>query len=424
MKKNNKLLYLILLVFFNIYSLSAQDAPFFEVNLNGTWAFKTDLYHEGEEEDWYRENLDTADWETMPVPGNWDLKNQYADFAGTAWYRRNFEVPLDWENKGIRLVFEAVYNDAKVWINGREIGEHHVGFLPFWFDIDSYLDFGKDNSIVVKADNTFKRGAIWNWGGIRRPVWLEITDKTRLVQQHITAIPDLEKGNAAISTEFEVINRNDFDTSVGYQIEVSHQDAVVWQSAKKLLNESLVIPAGSSVKETISFTLPRSKVNLWHFDEPSLYTSKISIYKDDEIIHQMEDRFGIRKVEVDGYDFKLNGEVIRTVGFNWVAEDRTTGSTLPLWRIKKDIDMMKELGVNMARLSHLPLPEAALDYLDEKGIMVFEEVSLWGKDVMVDPEHPLPKYWLEKMINVKWHKETNWISKYSFLFFCVCIIPA
>lgn len=106
---------------------------------------------------------------------------------------------------------------------------------------------------------------------------------------------------------------------------------------------------------------------------------------------------------MDGYQLKLNGEAVRTVGFNLVPEDRTTGNTLPLWRIKEDVDLMKQLGANMARLSHLPLPKDFLDYLDEKGIMVFEEVPLWGKDVMVDPLHPSPKEWISRMVEVKFN---------------------
>ncbi len=64
----------------------------------------------------------------------------------------------------------------------------------------------------------------------------------------------------------------------------------------------------------------------------------------------------------------------------------------------EDVDLMKSMGANMARLSHQPLPKVFLDYLDEKGIMTFEEVALWGKDSMVSPEHPTPKEWLERMV--------------------------
>jgi hypothetical protein len=65
--------------------------------------------------------------------------------------------------------------------------------------------------------------------------------------------------------------------------------------------------------------------------------------------------------------------------------------------------MLKELGVTFCRISHLPIPKEYLDYLDEKGILTFEEVSLWGKDKWVDPEHPMPKEWLRRMIKEKYN---------------------
>ena len=392
-------------LFFLIFSLSclAKANIDYKHTLNGQWSFKTDLYNQGLTDDWFKTDVDVGDWDRMAVPGNWDLENEYADYVGKAWYRKTITVPDAWRNKAIRLVFESVYNDAQVWLNGQHIGEHHIGFLPFSFNIEDHLKYGESNTLVLQVDNTFKRGAVWNWGGIRRPVWLEVTDKVRLERQHITAIPDLEEGTAAITINFEVSNVGENSQKFSYDLVVSREGKVVWSSPKSRKVNVIKVASNGTVQEKVSFHLPKSKVDLWHFNSPNLYTSRLRIYRNDQVIHQIEDRFGIRKVEVDGYAFKLNGESIRTVGFNLVPEDRVTGNTLPLWRIKEDVDLMKSLGANMTRLSHLPLPEAFLDYLDEKGIMIFEEVSLWGKDVMVDPEHPLPKYWLEKMIDVKYH---------------------
>ena len=173
----------------------------------------------------------------------------------------------------------------------------------------------------------------------------------------------------------------------------------IWRSNKNKIS----IPANQIVTKNLNTTLSKDQVQLWHFNHPHLYHSEVVIYQNGQEIQRLNDRFGIRKIETDGYQLKLNGESIRPVGFNIVAEDRTTGNTLPLWRIKEDVDMLKALGVNMARLNHLPLPKAYLDYLDEVGIMTFEEVSLWGKDRMVDPAHPIPKYWLEKMVETKFN---------------------
>jgi len=375
----------------------------YQHTLEGTWQFTTDLYNQGTDLGWHLPDYQPVGWDSLEVPGNWDLENEYADYVGKGWYRRTFEAPADWQQKNVRIIFEAVYNDAQVWINGIKIGEHHVGFLPFWFDINEVLNFGGENTIVVVADNTFKRGALWNWGGIRRPVWLEVTPKTRLEYQHITPRPDLEKGTADIVVAFEINNSNDEPVEAGYQLSIFYDNELVHRSPSRNRDSMLDMPAASSKKHTYQFTLPKSKTHLWHFNHPHLYRAELTLYENGQVIHQLNDQFGIRKVEVAGENFKLNGEVVRTVGFNLVPDDRTNGSTLPLWRIKQDVDMMKELGANMARVAHTPLPEAFLDYLDQKGIMTFEEVSLWGKDEMVDPEHPLPKYWLEKMVYVKYN---------------------
>ncbi|MEM1135662.1 MAG: glycoside hydrolase family 2 TIM barrel-domain containing protein [Bacteroidota bacterium] len=376
------------------------QSPAQHVSLNGTWHFKTDLYKQGEKDKWFLPQTNTSGWDEMAVPGNWDLENEYAAYVGKVWYKKAFKTEEAWKGRRIRLYFESVYNDAQVWLNGKKMTENHLGFLPFWVDIQDDLNWDGENVLVVQADNTFKRGAIWNWGGIRRSVWLEITPMVRLEQQHITAIPDLQKGTAEINIRLKISNADEKDNQVGYQYVLLKDGKEVWQSKTK---EIILIPAKGEKLHEINFNLKKQDVALWHFNQPHLYTGKLRLTIDNQPVHELKDRFGIRKIEIDGYQFKLNGESIRTVGFNLVPEDRTTGNTLPLWRIKEDVDLMKSLGANMARTSHLPLPKDFLDYLDEKGIMTFEEVSLWGKDEMVDPEHPMPKEWLERMITLKYN---------------------
>ena len=392
--------YFLLTAFIALLLLSSRAQNTHTLSLNGSWAFKTDLYKVGETENWFDPKMNIVDWGQMQVPGVWDTRNEYADFAGTAWYRKDFMPKEDWKDQWVRIVFQAVYNDVQVWLNGKYLGDHHVGFLPFYFDITAHLRFGEKNTIVLSVDNTFKRGAIWNWGGIRRPVWLEVTEKVRLERQHITAIPDLEKGTAAIEVSIKASNFGKEQATAACELHIRKDGAHVWSSPEQI---ALTIPPNKSIEKTISLNLTADQVELWHFNFPHLYQAELRLLQNDKTIHTITDRFGIRKIEVEGLTLKLNGESIRPVGFNIVAEDRVTGNVLPLSRIKEDVDMLKQLGVNMARLNHLPLPDEYLDYLDEKGIMTFEEVSLWGKDIMVDPDHPLPKYWLEKMISTKFN---------------------
>lgn len=370
-----------------------------DICLNGLWSFNIDPYNQGIDERWFDEFVDFSTWNEIKVPYNWDLQNHFADYAGKAWYSRTFFISNSLSEKMIRVFFESVYNDAFVWINGQMVGENHLGFLSFYFEIDEYLRFGEENRITVLVDNTFKRGAMWNWGGIRRSVSLEVTEKERLEYMHITAIPNLDNGYADINVKFELSNNSIFDQSLQYELVILNKDnEIIYKEA-----DSTELAAREKKELTTSFSISKRNVNLWHFESPYLYDCNIRLLKDGEQIHELKDRFGIRKIEIQGEAFLLNGEPIKTVGFNLVPEDRMTGNTLPMWRIMEDVDLMKSMGANMARLSHQPLPKDFLDYLDEKGIMTFEEVALWGKDEMVDPNHPVPKEWLCRMISEKFN---------------------
>lgn len=369
------------------------------IALNGEWSFKTDPYVKGETSKWFAKDVNTASWDTMAVPGNWDLVNEYSEYVGDAWYTRTFTIDKNLNTQQLRLVFQSIYNDSKVWVNGHFVGENHLGFLPFHFDISKYIDMGEENRLTVLVNNVFKSGALWNWGGIRRPVWLEITPKTRIELQHIDAVPNLKNGKAQINVKVVSSNSSNFPKAVTFTIDIKRKRSVIASGTIKT-----TIPANTN-NHLInkSFNLPKSKVDLWHFDFPNLYESSVGMSDSEVVLHTNTDRFGIRKIEIEGLQLLLNGESIRPIGFNVVPEDRFTGNTLPIERIKQDVDLMKSLGVNMARLSHVSLPKEYLDYLDEKGILIFEEVGLWGKDVLVDPEHPKPKEWLQRIIESKYN---------------------
>ena len=366
------------------------------------WNFRTDPNDIGEAEGWYKKDFSPNQWDPMNVPGNWDLRNEYAHYVGKAWYHERFIASSAWKNKVVRIVFEAVYNDAKVWLNGRLLGENHIGFFPFEFEISKYLEYNKPNVLVVSADNTFRRGALWNWGGIRRPVTLEVTDPLRFVRQHITAIPDLETGAAQVAVRIFYQNHSDQAAEVAGNLQLSAQGKAVGAP----LAFRFQVPAGSVKSTVVSTVLPKEQVHLWHFDDPFLYEADIqNTQANGSITKTKPSRFGIRKIEVDNekYQLKLNGESVRLMGYNLVPDDRTNGNTFPEWRYKEDIDLMKQAGANLCRVSHLPLPEEVLDYLDERGLLTFEEVSLWGYDTMANTDDLLPKEWLNRLITKEYN---------------------
>ncbi|MEJ5961437.1 sugar-binding domain-containing protein [Pedobacter immunditicola] len=373
----------------------AQKTEQVSLSLDGTWAFKTDPTDVGEQENWFKHDFAANGWETMNTPSNWDTQNEYANYVGKAWYRKTISIPAAWKDKTIFLNFEGVYFDSKVWVNGQLIGTNNNGFLPFEFDVSKLIHTNSINTIVVGTSNVFRLGAVWNWGGIRRPVKLVAGNAVRILQQHITPTVNLSKNTAAVGVKVFLQNSADKEQTV--------QGKVILQSPNlyhKEISFSVIIPANSKKEVNLNATLKKEQVHLWHFDDPYLYDCSVSLFNGEVLLQEQHKRFGIRKIEVDNknYMFKLNGESVRLMGFNLVADDRTTGNTLPLWRVKEDVDMMKEIGCNMTRITHLPLTEEMYDYLDEKGMLIFPEVSLWGNSQNVDPDQSMSKEWLEKMI--------------------------
>ena len=390
-----KLLYSIFFFFF--YAISfAQESVETAVSLNGDWKFKIDPYAKGESSNWYGKNINDHGWDSMRVPGNWDLRNEYANYTGKAWYRKEVSVDASWRNKTVRLLFDGVNFESKVWVNGKLAGTNNIGYLPFEFDISQLLNYDGTDVIAVLSDNTVKLGAIWNWGGIRRPVKLVATNDVYVVRQFVSPSVDLNTKTAEVTVKVMCKNSGTNSQVVTGEVVLSAANGF-----KKTLPFTVSVDGGVTKEIAVSTKLNAKEVHLWNFDDPFLYTSQVSIKKGNQLLHHISNRFGIRRVDLDNtnFSFKLNGESIRMMGFNLVPDDRTTGSTLPAWRIKQDVDMMKALGANMARLSHLPLPDSMFDYLDEKGMMVFPEIPLWGYHQLVNKNNPVPKEWLRRLVD-------------------------
>ena len=364
------------------------------ISLNGLWNFKADYYNNGEDQAWFGGRFNDSGWDKLPVPGNWDIRNEYANYSGKGWYRTSFETPSEIKGKVVRLNFEAVGVDYKVWLNDELIADVKGGYFSNFIDISKKLKSSVKNILAVCVDNTFRSGAYWSWGGIRRPVTLFVNNAVFIKSAHITAIPDLKKGTATVSLNVVVFNESLLKANASLDYELSFAGKVI-----KTGNTTLPLSGLANQHGNLEFALAKKEVKLWHFDFPNLYTLKVKLKQGNNVVHEIKERFGIRKTEIADGKFLLNGESIRVMGLNWVADDRLTGNTLPEELYKRDIDNMKSLGVNMARISHLPLPKEVYDYFDEKGILVIAEIPVWGVTKLVDPENTISKSWIKQLVN-------------------------
>lgn len=362
------------------------------ISLSGFWQFKTDPLQKGQQQQWYSSTFNDTGWDKMEVPGSWELMNETANYIGLAWYRTTFKTPEISGDKRFFLEFEAVSMSYKVYLNGKLVAGQLVGNYRERYDITDFLNKSSINTLAVEVDNRLTWGAYTNWGGIRRPVTLCVVEPVFIERQEVVSTPDLAKGTAEVNVRVFIRNISGKDQTVNCQAKLEFDG----KPATKSLSTGVKVPANGSETASLKFKLTKAQTKLWHFDRPNLYTSEVTLLDGERKLVSYFDRFGIRKIELDGYNFKLNGEAVRLAGYNWVADDRTTGNTLPAWRYKEDIDRMKSLGANMARLSHRPLPEDVMDYLDEKGILVVSEFNNWAQ--FINPDSPQPREFATKLI--------------------------
>ena len=154
--------------------------------IDNDWKFKLGDVSNGEET-----KLDDKDWQPVDLPHDWDISQKISPTApmggqggfypaGIGWYRKTLDVPAAWANKKLTIVFEGVYENATVWINGNKVGYQPYGYTTFTVDISKYTKQGA-NIIAVKVDNSQEKNSRWYSGsGIYRHVWLRVTDAVHL----------------------------------------------------------------------------------------------------------------------------------------------------------------------------------------------------------------------------------------------------
>jgi beta-galactosidase len=149
------------------------------VSLNGFWQFRTDPQQNGEAQHWFSAAYDDKSWNKTEVPGSWENENETSNYIGKAWYRKIFNSP-DFSGKRVYLEFDAVSMSYRVFLNNKLVAKELVGNYRERFDITNLVQ--ANNTLAVEVDNSLSWGAYVNWGGIRRPVTLCITDPVYTVR--------------------------------------------------------------------------------------------------------------------------------------------------------------------------------------------------------------------------------------------------
>jgi len=318
-------------------------------------------------------------WTTIAVPSCWELqgfgKYDYG-FAKDSvrgkekgLYKYSFDVPASWKNKTVRIVFEGSMTDTEVRINGQSAGDIHQGaYYSFKYDITELLIYGKRNLLEVTVSKhsanesvnaAERRADFWIFGGIFRPVYLEV-----FPDLHIENIEIDAKANGGFFAFFDADN---FRGKAQVQI---------FDAAGKLFAKAGAVPLGRSGVFLIDTTFLHPK--LWNPESPYLYKAVFTIYKDGKPIHTVSQKFGFRTVKVKPRDgVYINGVKVKLKGVNRHSFRPETGRTTSKQISIEDVLLMKDMNMNAVRMAHYPPDGHFLDVCDSLGLFVMDELAGW-----------------------------------------------
>jgi beta-galactosidase len=371
--------------------------------------------------------FDDRAWRKLDLPHDWAVEQPVAESASyshgfkaigrkfpdasVGWYRKTFSIPQSDLGRKITVAFDGVYRNAIVWVNGHYLGTNASGYLGFEYDLTSYLNYGGENVIAVRADATMEEGWFYEGAGIYRHAWLNKTNLLHIAADGTFVNTNVQSNSAKVTANATIVNDADSVKSFTVsQTVVERSGKVVASSPERKM--TLQPLQRVEVADLITVNIP----NLWSIESPYLYRLITEIKQNGRLKDRYETRFGIRTIRFDANEgIFLNGKHLKIKGTNNHQDHAGVGSAMPDMLQYFRISALKAFGVNAYRCSHNPPTPELLDACDSLGMLVIDENRLMGATqtqlgdvkrlIMRDRNHPSVVSW--SIGNEEWNVEGN-----------------
>ncbi len=370
--------------------------------LNGVWNFNWNEDMNARPTDFHTLTFDDSGWDTIPVPGMWEL-NGYGDpvylNVGYAWrghyannppypadwhnyvgqYRRTFVLDENWNGKDIFLHIGSATSNVRVWVNGKEAGYSEDSKLEARFDITKFVKTG-ENLIALEifrwCDGTYLEDQdFWRLSGISRDVYVYSREKKRIEDIKVLASAS---GKAELRAE---VSKG--VTSVSFEIFDPYGKQVA----------DLKVPVSKYAAEA-EVTVP--SVKQWSAETPWLYTLKVSSFDKKGQTETTSIEIGFRDVAIEGGQLLVNGQPVLIKGANRHEMNPYKGYVVSEADMIQDIQIMKRLNINAVRTCHYPDDPLWYTLCDRYGLYVVAEANNeshgmgYGKESLAnDPDYEL-----------------------------------
>ena len=364
---------------------SWENSPLYE-SLNGTWHFYYADSVQARPTDFYKNDFDIRGWDTILVPSNWEMKGfgipvytniKYMFPANPPYiphninnngsYKREFEIPEEWDGKDIYLHFAGVSGAMYVWINGEFVGYNEGSKTAAEFKITKFVKPGK-NSIAVQvlrwSDASYMEDQdFWRLSGIERDVYIYASNKVTLRDFRI--ISDLENDykDGLLDVNLKV------DNNTANSIEKS-LDIKLFDGETEIYLETATINLKPG-RNTITFNKTIHDIKSWNAEQPNLYTLLISLNDESTAV-----KVGFRNIKIEKSQFLVNGKSVLIKGANLHDHSDTEGHVVSKALTIKDMEVMKQNNLNAIRCSHYPKNPFFYRLCDQYGFYVIDEANI------------------------------------------------
>ena len=364
---------------------------------NDGWAFlRTETGAHPEQVLAREENFRAVD-----IPHDWliyDSERLYED--GMGWYRKHFTFQET--GKRVFLIFEGIYMDSTVYVNGQKAGEWKYGYSSFDLEITELLQEG-DNEILVSACFISPNSRWYSGAGIYRDVWLKTTEKTYIEENgiYVSTVPRGKDFGLYVETAVQgaELQNQDGEGNVpdgSENVRVAHR---LFRDAEEIQMQTV------SEKGTLAEYLVE-KPELWDVENPVLYTLHTELLVDGKTVQTEVNRIGFRYTEFRPEEgFFLNGRHLRLNGVCEHHDLGALGAAFNRAAMKRKFSILKEMGVNAVRGTHNMMAPGFVELADEMGIlMISEAFDMW--------ERPKTDYDYARFFK-EWHERDvkSWVCR-------------
>ena len=386
--------------------------------LNGTWKFYFVDSYKDLPDNITDPSVSTDSWYDIQVPGNWEVQghgvaiytNHGYEFKArnpqppilpeatpVGVYRRDIDIPADWDGRDIYLHLAGAKSGVYVYINGKEVGYSEDSKNPAEFLINPYVKPGK-NVLTLKifrwsTGSYLECQDFWRISGIERDVYIYSQPKVAIRDFRVTSTLDDTYKNGIFKLAMDIRNNTSQpskDYVIGYKVLDPKTDKVI---AAFEMNTAIGANQTIPLFEEVKIEVPNVKT--WTSEHPNLYKLLMYIKDGDKFTEIVPFNVGFRRIEIKPIEQKaangkpyvclfINGQPLKLKGVNIHEHNPATGHYVTEELMRRDFELMKQHNLNSVRLCHYPQDRRFYELCDEYGLYVYDEANIESHGMYYD----------------------------------------